>query len=528
MKITKEFRQSMSWLHTWLGVAFSSVLFAAFWTGTLTIFDYEIDQWMAPEHRVQTLIGGPVDPIIMPILHRDDLSNQARVVVITPTPRKPLMRVITIDRGKVENTYYNPLTGEAVELTDTLGGRSFFYPFHHGLHLRWRRIGDWIVACASMGMLALIVSGLFIHRKIIKDFFTFRPRKASRRSLLDLHNLTAMVALPSHILFPLSGILIFAHVYFPKTQTAPFKNDRATYEQATGFMRPEASGTPGAVPRSVDAYIAQAEAIWTQRYNRSAAVDEVDIFNVGDAQSLVRVRQRFPQNHVAAELGVINFDPQTDKIVSTFDPGPFKKSVSWLHGAHVMQFGNIAVRWLFFASGLAGSAMIATGLMFWIEARVRKDRNPVNVRVVRALTIGSVTGLIGASGAFLVVNRLLSADAAAFGLGRASLEAVTFYTVWIAAFLHGAIRDKAAWTEQCWTIAMLGVAAAILNWVTTGDHIIRSLTTPHLLPIAGMDLVLLLMAGAASWAALSLGHNNGPKARILSPGSSALTRAGSK
>ena len=518
----------MSWLHTWLGIAFSGILFAAFWTGTLTIFDYEIDQWMAPEYRVMTLIDGPVDPIILPILRQGDLSNQARVVIVRPTPRKPLMRVITIDRGSAVNTYYNPLTGQAVELTDTLGGRSFFYPFHHGLHLHWRRIGDWIVALASMGMLALIFSGLFIHRKIIKDFFTFRPRKAARRSLLDLHNLTAMVALPSHILFPLSGILIFAHVYFPQTQTATFKNDRAAYEQATGFMRPDASGTPGAVPQSVDAYITEAEAIWTRRDNKPAVVDEVNIFNVGDAQSLVRVRQRFPRHQVAEGLGVINFDPQTDQIVSKFDPGPFKKSVSWLHGAHVMQFENTAVRWLFFASGLAGSAMIATGLLFWIEARVRKGRNPVNVRIVRALTIGAVTGLIGASGAFLVVNRLLPADAAAFGLGRASLEAATFYGVWIAAVVHGAIRDKAAWAEQCWVIAMLGVAAAILNWVTTGDHIIRSLTTPHLLPIAGMDLVLLLMAGTAAWAALRLGHNSGPKARISAPGGSAVTRAGSK
>lgn len=35
-----------------------------------------------------------------------------------------------------------------------------------------------------------------INRKIFKEFFTFRPRKRTQRSALDLHNMTGVVALP--------------------------------------------------------------------------------------------------------------------------------------------------------------------------------------------------------------------------------------------------------------------------------------------------------------------------------------------
>ena len=40
------FRASMNLLHTWTGVVLGGVLFAIFWTGTLCVFDREIDRWM--------------------------------------------------------------------------------------------------------------------------------------------------------------------------------------------------------------------------------------------------------------------------------------------------------------------------------------------------------------------------------------------------------------------------------------------------------------------------------------------------
>lgn len=41
--------QSMAWLHTWGGLLFGWLLFAIFLTGSLAVFDQEIDHWMQPE-----------------------------------------------------------------------------------------------------------------------------------------------------------------------------------------------------------------------------------------------------------------------------------------------------------------------------------------------------------------------------------------------------------------------------------------------------------------------------------------------
>ena len=42
-------RQSMSWLHTWSGLLLGWLLYAVFFTGTLSYFVDEIDDWMRPE-----------------------------------------------------------------------------------------------------------------------------------------------------------------------------------------------------------------------------------------------------------------------------------------------------------------------------------------------------------------------------------------------------------------------------------------------------------------------------------------------
>jgi uncharacterized iron-regulated membrane protein len=43
------FRQSMSWLHTWIGLVAGWVLYFIYLTGTLGYVDKEIDYWMTPD-----------------------------------------------------------------------------------------------------------------------------------------------------------------------------------------------------------------------------------------------------------------------------------------------------------------------------------------------------------------------------------------------------------------------------------------------------------------------------------------------
>ena len=60
-----------------------------------------------------------------------------------------------------------------------------------------------------------------------------------------------------------------------------------------------------------------------------------------------------------------------------------------------------------------------------------------------------------------------------------------------------------AWSEQCWAIAALALAAVVLNAVTTGDNLLDTLTAGYW-PVAAVDLMLCVSAVLAAVAAVKI------------------------
>src|SRR5690606_25108136 len=82
------------------------------------------------------------------------------------------------------------------------------YEFHAGT------LGIWIVGFFAMAMLVALVSGIIIHKRIFKDFFTFRSAKG-RRSWLDAHNASSVLTLPFHLMIAYTGLATFVALYMP-------------------------------------------------------------------------------------------------------------------------------------------------------------------------------------------------------------------------------------------------------------------------------------------------------------------------
>ena len=63
---------------------------------------------------------------------------------------------------------------------------------------------------------------------------------------------------------------------------------------------------------------------------------------------------------------------------------------------HFIQFEHWPLRWIYFVLGLSGCAMIATGYVYWLEARRRRPRGQgvPGMRLVAGLTVGAVTGIL--------------------------------------------------------------------------------------------------------------------------------------
>jgi uncharacterized iron-regulated membrane protein len=507
---TPGLRASMGLLHTWVGVVLGAVLFAIFWMGTLSLFDREIDRWMMPQTRLPPAPALSLDAAARTATSLADGARQWSLTL--PSERTPTLQVRYRGPDGSVLRHVDPATGAVLDEPGTLGGSGFIFPFHFTLHLRWLDLGIWLVGLCGMAMLVLVVSGVIIHRRLFRDLFLFRPGKALSRSTLDLHTGMGVLALPFHFIMPLSGLIIFFALFFPGTWHAAFRGDEDAFNRETfgSFSRPTAN-TPGSLG-SLDAMAAEAERRW-----RGSKPFQVRVLEAGDAASVVEIR-RSPAGEVSMNRDAIYFDAASGAVLGHFASKPVGAVQRFIAGIHFVQFDHWLLRWLYFAGGLAGCVMIATGFLFWLEARRAEHarRGWAGVRVVEALATGSVTGIILATLAFFIANRVLPDAAMLGGLERAELEVLVFYAVWLVTFAHAAWRPRVSWGEQALAIAAAALIAPLANWLGTGDHPLHALARGAF-AVAGMDAVLLSGAALAALAARRLLARRGLAIAALGP-----------
>ncbi|WP_395057748.1 PepSY-associated TM helix domain-containing protein [Polaromonas sp.] len=506
------FRQSMAGLHTWAGVVIGSLLFAIFWMGTLSVFDREIDRWMNPGSRLSPALASQAIQLDGPITDNAMRLTQGsdQWLMRLPSERVPALELRWRDEKTktTERRYLHPTTGAVLPHTDTLAGTGFIFPFHYSLHLKWKDIGYWLVGLAGMAMLVMVVSGVVIHRKIFADFFLFRPKKQTPRASLDLHNLSGVLSLPFHFVMALSGLIIFMGIYWPSSYSAayPDAKDLAAARQAFNqdgygqYKRPR-SGASGAPIASLDGMRAQAGAQW-----QGAEANFIRVWHPGDQASYVELRRTYADS-VTMNLDQLYLDARSGQPLHSFTAQPVMTAQRFISGLHFIQFEHWLLRWLYFLAGLSGCIMIATGFIFWLERRraSHAKKGLHGVRVVEALAVASVPGIMVATCQFFIANRLLPLDASWGGYSRAGLEMGIFYVSWLAMLAHAAWRARHAWREQSALLAVLAATAVALNWASTGHHLIHTLGQ-GLWAVAGMDLMLLASAALAAWTARQLGR----------------------
>ena len=486
-----DFRRSMGWVHTWAGVVLGSLLFAIFWMGTLSVFDSEIDLWMKPATRLPPAPHALPLETFRPSLDEAIAARAGFWNVTLPGDRQSVARVRYGTRQKNTSYDIDPATGRMLPDAGTLGGSGFIFPFHYTLEIQFLDLGEWMVGLASMAMLALCVTGVIIHRKIFAEFFTFRPYRKPRRFLLDVHNISGVLGLPFHVMLTFSGLVILGATYFPAGVNAVYPKGREYFLDANNLSFLAAKhGAPGAAVVSLDETARRARAI-----SGGTQPGLVLVANPGMTTGRIAF---FPasEGQVTVDRDIIAFESATGTPLPR-EPAlrPIMHAQRFLSGLHLIQFHHWGLRWLYFILGLGGCVLIATGFLFWLESRRKKQGANFGFRLVAGLTVGSTTGIILATVAFFIANRLLAPDAHVHGVARPALEVWVFYIVWLAAFVHAWTCPHRVWMWQSAMIGVLAFAAPLLNWITTGDHLLRTLSHRYLWPVAGMDM--LLLAGAA-------------------------------
>lgn len=483
-------RQSMAGLHTWGGLLPSWLLFVIIFAGTLACFDKELERWMRPALHTPaatamtaTDVGNWVQANVQAPLHAYWLHG--------PTEREPYWRLGWEEdesgtRGRVA---FDPRTGRP--MPETVGGE-FFFTLHYNLHAG--TIGMYIVGLAGMFMLVALVSGIIVHRRIFKDFFTLRPQANGQRAWLDAHNLFGVIGLPFHLILAYTGVAVFVASYMPAGAMVAYGGDPlAFYEEVQGgYHRNELNQPPG--------QFAPLETLLTDARERwdGAEIGWIIVEHPSDASAVVSVR-RFDPSRIGSPQDALSYDAFTGELLHQQQAPAGYRAYIWLVGLHMAQFGGHIVRLLYGLLGLAGCAMLIAGTGVWL--RKREGRQIRGIEIVRALNGAVFFGMPIASLALLWANRLLPDTLAE----RGAAEAWCFCLAWlaVAVFAYLSRRQPLGLSRRLSALlAILALGLPLLNGLTTPEgHLLASLARGDLM-LAGIDAVLLLVGSLCAWHSL--------------------------
>ncbi|AVS84416.1 PepSY domain-containing protein [Paracidovorax avenae] len=517
----------MSWVHTWAGLVLGWLLYAIFATGTLSFFKSEFNLWMRPEMHGLAPASADVADRAQAALHRHS-PGVTQWIMRLPDERLPAVTVLWRDsaKGRFQTLLMDPATGESIGTRDTMGGE-FFYRFHFELRTanqsRWALEGRWIVGVATLLMFIALLTGVVTHRRIFKDFFTFRPTKGGQRAWLDAHNVSGVLALPFYLVITFSGLMIFHTLYMPAGIAAAYATPKGTDSQAYfAEMQGDEPGARGArrargaaeaaaplPPLDLATMVAGAHRTWgdarigniSARRDADGTVVEVTRHD-GDRLQYGPARLRF-DGATARQLALI--DPQTPAI----------KTYRVIYGLHLARFAGPGMRWALFGFGVLGSLMIASGLVLWsVKRRAQSQRRsadaglPFGERLVASLNVGLMGGLPLAVAAFLAANRLLPVSTPA----RADAELAWFFGTWGLGLSIGVLRpDRRGWALLLGAAGVLFAALPAINAATTSAHLGVTLPAGEW-AWAGMDLSFLAAGLVFCALARHLLHRRAPAA----------------
>lgn len=555
-------RQSMAWLHTWASLILGWLLYAIFLTGTLSFFQTEITNWMKPEFHQSVPSESQLKQSQVALSYlQQNHPNAGSWAIQLPNSRQNTTTLNIRKPGEDprarrggERVTIDSATGEVLEARETRGG-SFLYRFHFELYGMPRIWSRWIVGIATMFMLVAMISGIITHKKIFKDFFTFRSGKG-QRSWLDAHNATAVFALPFHIMITLSGLLLLLFTLMPWGVNQVYENrgeflqdqrkaliqekpqeptEIREHGQPKGIasIQPRSEGeSRGQRSEMSEAQQARGEGqqVREGRSNRGEGRkkrEPVQAAPLADlAPILVEANKAWHNNPVSsisitapnttkakielralnaasvAHRGVYetldfngvtgqNITDESAKLKNPSIPNGIYNVVTVLHEARSV---DLALRWILFLSGVIGTIMIATGLILWCVKRApQQQKQGYKSLGYRVVEVTNIAAIIG----------LPIACAAYFYANRfipadmdmrLNWEIRSFFIVWLLTLIYAIFRShRQAWLELLIFATIAFALLPIINPITGGQGLWSTIPNGQWV-IATFDLAMWVLA----------------------------------
>ncbi|WP_368759046.1 PepSY-associated TM helix domain-containing protein [Pseudomonas aeruginosa] len=523
------FTKSQAWLHSWVGLLIGWLLFVIFFAGTATVFRGQADYWLQPElHHPSNRNDLELLRLAEKALHEKSPRDAEKWAINFPTGRDERFSItwrLPASSGlswytRDQKRYLNSDNGDLLPEPRKTRAMTMLYVLHYSLYQA--RVGIWIVGGLSVAMLVLLLGGVIIHKKIFKDFFTFRPNKSPGRSWLDFHNFSSVMVLPFTLMITYTGLIIWWYIWMPFGITAA--NESQSKYESLGkpeFVEivPPASGL--AITDSLIDMVGRARELQPQ----ADRLQSIVIQNPWQENSTVYIYQEESGRYWGALYGYefdgITGEPRRKIRMGQDDSSALVAFQIISRIIHEISFATPLLRWLYFLMSALSCAMIATGLILWSvkrRAKFIKEKSSGKAIMlgtlwwlsVEAINLGVIMGIIISTATMFWANRLIPSNYS----GRDTLEIDVFFCTWLICALFSAWRvfrvklsSKAKWDmrkiwgEQVCIAAFLYLLLPVLNMISTPNSSLWVTLNTGQWVVAAFDMTMFILGGMLFWGA---------------------------
>ncbi|MFZ6013496.1 MAG: PepSY-associated TM helix domain-containing protein [Bacteroidota bacterium] len=366
-------------LHTVSGIVISVLLYVIFFAGSFSFFRGEIIAWERNEHAGSNHdFQLDVDAALDTLQKKYDLSTrdisiyqregEKRLMVSLSAPKDTLL-------GKDDAFFYiHPETYQTSEYETSYTLGEFLYRLHFFAQIPYP-VGYYLSGFTALFFLFAILTGILVHwKKIISNFYLFRPWEKLKTVWTDAHTALGTIGLPFQLVYAVTGaffminiLLVIPGLYvLYDGDQAKLYNDLGYGSPTYTFENRKLENQPG-----INEFIGKTGNTW-----KSMHATEVSIFNYGDEGMHVRIGGELDHGEKFTGAGEITYKASTSEIISKKDP---YRPTSYLEGVqstmyhlHFGSYGGYAVKSISFMLGLVTCFVIITGVLIWLEARNKK------------------------------------------------------------------------------------------------------------------------------------------------------------
>ena len=384
-------------LHTVSGIVISVALYIIFFAGSFSFFRDDFIAWERNQNSVTAdFLPQKLDPIIDTLNARYNLYGRdvnlktyysERRISVSLGASKDSLNTTENSAGRF--FYIDPVTFKEQTYIESYTLGEFLYRLHF-LTQFFYPVGYYLSGFVAFFFLFAILTGVLIHwKKIIPNFYTFRPFSKLKTLFTDAHTALGMIGLPFQFVLAVTGAFFMLKILLVAPAAATLYNgDESTLYNDLEYNTPyfEFKNQRLTEVPKVDRFLNELQEGWPN-FN----ADDLQISNYGDSTMRLTLNGKLNYSSKFNAPGSIQYKVATGE--SRILKNPYK-TASYLDGVknimyrlHFGDYGSYVLRIISFLLGLLTCFVIISGVMIWLLARDKKNNSPKKRKFYRRVTL---------------------------------------------------------------------------------------------------------------------------------------------